>query len=161
MTIWSTSDAYTALVNRILNYVPTGGNPEMPATSLANGAIGQRCWVLQAPDNATMPYLTLRIASRRPKVDYSLGEAFSLEVDVWNRPRDKAHMLAAQAIADQVQAALIGYAEPTAPVEILGLELRQSVFYATSPADRDVIREQLVFSGFLGVTYVEQEIGSS
>ena len=161
MTVLSSNDLYAALIGRILDYVPSGANAEMPAVSLRTGALGSRCWVLQAPDSPTFPYVTLRIASRRPKGDYGLVQGFAVEIDVWNRPRDKAHAQAVQAIADQIEAALAEYAEPTTGAFVTGVELRDTIFYASSPADRDVLREMMRFSGILSVPYLALDIGTS
>lgn len=160
--VLSTNDVYAALIARILSYVPTGLNSEMPATALQNGALGKRCWVLQAPDNPTFPYVTLRLMARRgDPTAHSLIERFTLEVDCWNRPRSQASVFALQSIADQVEVALVDYLEPTAPLGITARTKRESIFYASAPADRDVVREQLWFEGWQILHYAELEIGTS
>lgn len=162
MTVQSTQAIYTLLINRILNYTPTGNNPSMPATSLKNGALGSRLWILQAPDNSTFPYGTLRLLDRQSADGtHGLQEQFALEIDVWNRARSLGGVTALQAICDQIQVALNQYAEPTMPLFISSLRLRQSIFAYSAPADRDVIRENLLFDGWMHPTYSAIEVGTS
>lgn len=162
MTVLSTTAIYTALINRVLNYVPTGNNASMPAVSLKSGALGARLWILQAPDNSQFPYGTLRIIGRQSTDGtHGLQEQFTLDIDLWNRPRTLAAMTALEAIGDQVQVALNQYAEPTMPLFISALRVRQTLYAYQAPADRDVIRENLMFDGWMHPTYSAIEVGTS
>jgi hypothetical protein len=160
MTIRGTNDVYTALIAAILTYTPSGTNPSMPATSLQNGAIGKRCWVLQAPDKPTFPYITLRLGQRQSRPGmHGLVQTAELEVKVWGRPRSPVTQQQVQLIGDQIETALVDWYEPTAPIKVYGVSLRDTVFYASAPADRDVILELLRFPLMMGNVPLYTEIG--
>lgn len=157
-TTASTQAIYSLLISRFLDWVPAG--PVMPHVSLRNGALGSRVWIVQPPDGATFPFVVVRLGQRVGSgATFGLIEQFTFEVDVWNRPRTLTTVTAVQLIADQIQAALIGYRESTAPVVIRETLMRQTYPVMTSPADRDVIREYLSFGGQFVAAYMSSEAG--
>lgn len=154
----STEAIYTLLINRMLDYVPAGG--VLPGTSLRSGALGSRVWIVQPPDNATMPFAVVRFGPRRGPGDAGgLIEHFTFEIDVWNRPRTLPNVTAVQKIMDQIHASLMGYRESTAPVVFRETLVRQTYPVMTSPADRDVIREYLSLGGYMVPAYLSSEVG--
>jgi hypothetical protein len=163
--IASTNDVYQAIIARVLNYVPTGSNPEMPSVALGsiNGALGKRIWILQAPDAPApkSPYVTLRLMARRVDPWHATEEAFDLELDVWARPRTTQLQQAVQQIADQIDAALLEWMEPTVGLRIYSERMRDTILYSQAPADRDVIREMMRYQGRLIPSFVQIEMGSS
>lgn len=161
--IASTNDIYQALRNRILTYVPSGSNSEMPATPLSNSAyLGARLWILQGPDNpATWPYGIMRLGMRQADPWGPAQETFDLELDIFSRPRNEAMMTLVASIADQAEAALIGYVEPTIALHIRTRTLRDTLWFSKEPADRDVVREYLRFQGSCLPYYINIETATS
>lgn len=163
--IASTNDVYQAIIARILTYVPTGHNSEMPPVALGSttGALGKRIWILQAPDAPppTSPYVTLRVKARRIDPWHATEESFDLELDVWARPRNTALQQSVQQIADQIDAALLEWMEATVGLRIYSERFRDTILYSQAPADRDVIREMMRYQGRLIPYYVQTELGSS
>jgi hypothetical protein len=158
----STKAIYDVLTARMLGYVPAalvlpGQSTPQPLSTL----LGTRMWVEKAPDNvATSPWVVYRLMQRQTDGStHGVLETFLLELSVWGRPRSAMQMVTA--VADQIQTALVDYKEPTSPMTIRDVRLRQSFFAMTTPADVDVVREYLQFDGFAFPGYVTAETGTS
>ena len=157
----STNDVYATLISRIANYVPSGTNPEMPATPLSSSTYcGGRIWVTQPKDAPTFPYIVIRLGRRKPDLaTHGLMTQCELEVKAFNRPRNKDAQQLLQTIADQIEAALTDYAEPTAPIKCRGMSMRDTIYYSTAPADRDVVLELMSFTLLMADWYLTTELG--
>ena len=154
----STEWLYETIRDRILNYTPVG--PAFPGGALS-GVLGGRVWFVKPPDDAAFPCVVIKLQDRvSDGFDHGYAETFAIEVQCYNRPRGyKTNKLNVQ-IADQVQAALTGWLN-LAPLAVKAMRMRMSMPTASSPSDRDIQTEYLLFDGVWYPNYVSTEVGSS
>lgn len=154
MTTTSTSEIYTQLRTAILAFNPISG------TSVS-GSLGQRFYVVQAPDGATFPYGTLRLTNNRTNNSDGLKNRIEadLEIMIYAKPRSQQPVL--ENIADKIDAAMLTYRDSSSGlVYCPGSRLRDSIPSISDPADREVVTILLRYPVIIWPSYISAYSGS-
>lgn len=133
MSMMFTGNLYQQLRTRMLTFAPLTG-------SSVSSSLGERMYVVQAPDDATFPYGVMRIMNSQTNVNDGLGDRmeFDLEVMLYARPRSQQFTL--EAVADVIQSSFLRYRNaPTDGGFIFSRQSqRDTIPMLTEPVDREV-----------------------
>lgn len=137
----STELVYATVRQVLIAYV----HPDTRVTleQLLSASSEDRVWVRAMPSPAKFPYVALRLSRANSGASNSYRERAQLEIQVVGRPESQGPLV--MSIADLVDAAFLGYKEPTSGLMFSRERTRDTVPQFGEPADKNVVVERLVF----------------
>lgn len=161
MSTDSTSAIEVTLRQRLLTFTPLSGDTLTTTLGVmdgGNGADGRLFW-RRPPDNIDasakpVRYGVLALKNRRRDAEQAERELAEFEVMLFARPDSQRAAL--EAAADVIEQAMLRYKDNSTGLMGVWAGLRNSLPPFPSPADRDVVQIQLVFTLVLWPAYKTQ-----
>lgn len=144
----STAALYQAVRSRILIFVPFNG------TALST-VLGERLWIVQAPDDAAFPYGTMRFINTNALGEYN-GDKLVMDLEVMLYDTPRSHQAALEGYADIADQSLLRWSDASSGLIFTRERSRYSLPVFPPPADREVCGVRLVYPLSVWPTFITQ-----